>query len=181
MSHHQSYQSLVNKYKNGAQFVKKLGTASTLIQLGIIGFANGWKHLEIPYYTIFAPLLFSLSIYFLIKDFLVFRRIDENIARMILEGVDLEKKNAKLGQFFHNILQSFNIAQILLQRSLLNVVALLCFSYWICQFITEVSSDFVINRSLLNVFLGILTAIAGKIYYDSFKDLTEAKEKIFAK
>ncbi len=182
MNNHQTYQSLVDKYKGGVQFVKKLGTSGLVVQVAIIGFINGWKHLEIGYYKIAAPILFFLSLYFFVKDFITLRRIEENMAQMILDRVELEKQNSAVGKFFHGLLQSFNFTNILVQRSLINVLALGCLGYLIFQFISDVMlPDITISRWLLGLFIWIPGVVICKLYYDSLKILDEAKEKVFAK
>ncbi len=181
MNNSQSYQSLVDGYKGGAQAIKKLGISGLFIQIGIIGFVNGWKHLEIANYEIAAPILFSLSIYYLIKDFFNFRKIDRVYTQMILEGVELEKQNTGLGRFFHNILQSFNFSQTLMQRSLVNALALGCLVYLISQFISDVTPGIVISRWILGLVVWVPSVLACKFYYDSLKLLDETREQVFAK
>lgn len=72
MSNRQNYQTLVSDYKKLAQFTKKLGLSGGIMRFSIIIFISSWKHLEIPYYKLVAPILFSLCIYYFIKDFLTF-------------------------------------------------------------------------------------------------------------
>ena len=117
----------------------------------------------------------------LVKDFLTTRRIEENMAQMILEGVDLEAKNSSFGKFFHGILQSFNFTNILIQRSIVNVLALGCLGYLMLQFIGEINHGVTPSRWFLSLFTWIPGVIACKLYYDSLKVLDEAKEKVFAK
>ena len=181
MSSRQNYQSLVEKHKGGNQIVKKLGTYGMFIQIGIIGAIYGWKHLEIGYYHFAAPILFSVSIYFLVKDFSILRRIEENMAQMILEGVELEIKNPTFGKFFHGVLQSFNLTSILIQRSLVNVLALGCLGYLMIQLIGDMNQDIKISRWFLSLFTWIPGVVACKLYYDSLKCLDEAKERVFAR
>jgi hypothetical protein len=182
MSSHQNYQSLVDRYKKDAQFVKKLGTFGMIVQVAIFGFVSGWEHLKIGHYEIAAPILFSLSLYFLVKDFLTSRRIEGNIAQMILDGVELEKRNPTVGKFFHGLLQSFNFTRVLLERSLINVLALCCLSYLIFRFVGDVIFPGVtIGRWSLGLCIWIPSVVACKLYHDSLKVLDEAKEKIFAK
>ncbi len=182
MNSRENYQSLADKYKSGVQLVKKLGTYGMILQVSTILVINSWKHLQIDYYMIAAPILFSLSIYFFVKDFFTLRRIEENMAQMILDGVELETKNAPLGKFFHGLLQSFNFTSILIQRSLINALALGCLGYLIFQFISDVIfPDVTISRLYLSLFVWIPSVSACKLYYDSLKVLDEAKDKVFAK
>ena len=181
MNDRQDYHSLVDMYKGGAQVVKKLGISGMFLQIGIIGFVTGWKHLEIDYYTIAAPILFFLSIYFFIKDFLTLHRIEVNVAQIILDGVALEKKNTGLGRLFHNILQCFNFTDILVKRSLLNSMAFGCLGYLIAQFISDITPGLVISRWIFSLFIWVPSVLVCKIYYDSLKTLYQAKEQTFVK
>ena len=105
MNIRQTHQSLLEKYDGGNRVIKKLGTTGMFMQVCIIMFINGWKHSGISHYEIGAPFLFCLSLYFLIKDFITTLRIESNMAQMILDGVELEKKNPSVVKFFHGLLQ----------------------------------------------------------------------------
>lgn len=182
MNNQEKYQSLMAKYTSASQTIKKLGTTGMFMQIGIIGFIQGWKHLGIEHYKVAAPILFSLSFYLFVKDFIILRRIEENMAQMILDGVDFEKKNSTVGKAFHGLLQSFNFTNILVQRSLINTLALCCLGYLIFQFISnELLPGISISRWFLSLFVWIPSVIICKLYYDSLKILDEAKEKVFAK
>ncbi len=181
MNIRQSYQSLVDKYKGGNQIIRKMGLYGLFIQIGAIGAINAWKPLQIGYYHIAVPALFTVSVYYLVKDFFVLRRIEENMGRMILEGIDHETKNPALGNFFHRVLQSFNFSRTLIQRSLVNVLSLGCLGYLMLQFVREMNPDVAISQWFLGLFTWIPGVIATKLYYDSLKDLDEAKERVFAK
>jgi hypothetical protein len=117
----------------------------------------------------------------MVKDFLTTRRIEENMAQVILEGVDFEAKNSAFGKFFHGILQSFNFTSILIQRSVVSVLALGCLGYLMLQFIGDINNGVTPSRWFLSLFTWIPGVIACKLYYDSLKALDEAKEKVFAK
>lgn len=181
MSGKQNYQTLVDEYKKSAQFAKKLGTAGMLLQIGIIGFINGWKHLEIPYYNAAAPILFGLSIYYLVRDFLTFLKIEANAAQAIVEGIGLEKAHPRLGGFFHKALQPFNLTYILIQRSLVNVIALGCLGYFISEYIAGITSNFMISRGFVGLCVFVLGLTACKLYYDALKILEEVKAQAVAK
>lgn len=180
MNGSQSYQSLVDKYKGGNQVVKKLGMSDLFIQLSIMGVIHSWRHLEIGYYHIAVPVLFSLSIYYLAKNFFASHRIEGSMAQMILEGIDIETKNSSFGKFFHGILRSFNLMSILVQRSLFNVVVVICLGNLMVQFINDVNPAITISRWFVSLFSWAPGAIACKLYYDSLKELDEAKERVFA-
>ena len=181
MNNRQNYESLVDKYNSGTRVIKKLGMLGMIIQICIIMFINSWKHVGIGHSEIAVPLLFFLSIYFLVKDFTALLRIEGNIARIILEGVALETQNRTNGGVFHGLLKSFNFTNVLIQRSLVNVIALGALGYFMLEFVKGSYPDVSINRWFLSLFVWIPSVIACKLYYDSLKDLDEAKSKAFAK
>jgi hypothetical protein len=171
----QSYKSLVEKYKEAAQLMKKLGLSGGMIQFSILLFINGWKHLEIPYYKLVGLILFSWVIYSFLKDFLTFLKFEKKIAQMILDGVELEKRNTSFGNFFHEVLRDFNLVKVLSQRSLVNLVAVGCFGYFLSQFIADLNPSFAISPRLLVLISGVFTLLTYKLYYDSLKPLAETK------
>ena len=181
MNNRENYQSLVDKYRGGNQIIRKMGLYGMIIQICIIIVIKSWKHVGIGHYEIAGSLLFCLSVYFLVKDFITSLRIEKNMALMILEGVDLEAKNSALGKFFHGALQSFNFTNTLILRAVVNVLALNCLGYFILQFISDVNPDITISRWFVSLLAWIPGVIACKLYYDSLKDLDEAKDRIFAK
>ncbi|NNM43520.1 MAG: hypothetical protein HKM07_04190 [Chlamydiae bacterium] len=149
------------------------------MQICIIICISSWKHSGISHYERGVPLLFCLSIYFLVKDFITLLRIEGNMAQMIVEGVALEAKNGSSEKFFHRMLQSFNFTSILVQRSLINVFALGALGYFMFNFVNDVFPDVHIGRWVLGVFVWVPSVIACKLYYDSLKDLYDAKSKVF--
>lgn len=181
MNIRQNYQSLVDKYKSGNQIIKKMGLYGMIIQICIIMVIKSWKHVVVDHYEIAGSLLFCLSIYFLVKDFIASLRIERNMTLMILEGVELETKNPGFGKFFHGALQSFNLLNTLVLRSVVNVLAVYCLGYFILQFIGDVSPEIAINRWFISLIAWIPGITACKLYYDSLKNLDEAKDRIFAK
>jgi len=181
MNIRQPHQSLLDKYDSGTRVIKKLGTNGMVIQVCIIMFINGWKHSGISHYEIGAPFLFCLSLYLLVKDFITTLRIESNMAQIILEGVALETKNSSNEKIFHQILQSFNFTNILVQRSLVNVIALGAIGYFMLNFVNDVFPEVHVGRWVLSLFAFIPSVIASKMYYDSLKDLDEAKCRVFAK
>lgn len=181
MSAQKQHKSLTDKYKSADRFVKKLGLVGGMMQFSIIMVAFSWKHVPLDHYKVAFPALICLSLYLLAKDFLTLLRVEKNMAQMILEGVELEAKQNGLGNFFHSLLQSFNFTSILVQRSLVNVLALGGLCYLIFQFVGNEIPDVKINRWLLGVLVWIPAVVACKLYYDSLKGLDEAKEKLFSK
>jgi hypothetical protein len=181
MNTRQNYQSLVEKYKGGNQIIRKIGMYGMILQICIIMVIKSWNHVITSYYEIAAPLLFCLSIYFLVKDFVTLLRVEKNMALMILEGVDLEAQNSPLGRFFHGALQAFNFTNTLVLRAVVNVLSIHCLGYFILQFIGDVKPETVINRWSISLIAWIPGIIACKLYYDSLKCLDEAKDKLFAR
>ena len=102
------------------------------------------------------------------------------MAQISLEGVEFEAKNGSSEKFFHSMLQSFNFTNILAQRSLVNVIALGMLGYFMLDFVKDIFPVH-IGYWGLGLFAWIPSVIACKLYYDSLKDLDEAKSKVFAK
>lgn len=148
-----------------------------MIEFAIILFVYSWKHLEIDYYKIIAPILFSLSIFFLVKDFLATRRTEVYMTQIILNGVDLEKKHSGLEKIFTTSLKSFNFNRTLVQRSLINALALGCLGYLIFQFIGEAIPNIKVSRWFLGLFVWVPSITATVLYYETLKVLDKAKEK----
>jgi hypothetical protein len=180
MNAHNQHKSLIEKYKGADKFVKKLGLCGGILQFSIISLAYSWKHVPLDHYKIAFPVLAFLSIYFLVKDFRLLLWIEKNMTQMVLDGVELENKQRSFEKFFHGLLQSFNFANVLLQRSFVNVLALGGLGYLIFQFIGSEFPDIKISRWLISVFVWIPAVVACKLYYDSLKVLDEAKEKVFS-
>jgi hypothetical protein len=181
MSAQKQHKSLTDKYKNADRFVKKLGLFGGMMQFSIIMVAFSWKHVFLSYYKVAFPALMCLSLYLLIKDFWKLLRVEKTMAQVVLEGVELEKKHSGLGKFFHGFLQSFNFANVLMQRSFVNVLTLIGLGYLIFQFIGSEMPDIKISRWILSIAVWIPTVVACKLYYDSLKVLYDAKEKVFPK
>lgn len=102
------------------------------------------------------------------------------MARMILEGIDIEAKNPSFGKFFHGVLRSFNLMNILVQRSLFNVVVVICLGNLMLQFISDINPAITFSRWFVSLFAWVPGVIACKLYYDSLQELDEAKERVFA-
>jgi len=179
MNIQQTNPSLLDKYDSGARAIKKRGTHGMFTQICIIMLINGWKNSEIPYYELGVPFLFCLSLYFLVRDFIYMFRIERNMTQMILEGVALESKNNSREKVFHQILRSFNFTNILVQRSLMNAFALAAIGYFMLVFINCVYPKVFVGRWTVCLFSFIPSVLACKLYYDSLKDLDEAKSRIF--
>lgn len=66
-----NYQTLVDDHRGLLQFGRKLGLAGGTMQFSLLIFANAWKHLELPFYKVGAPLLFAWCLYQFAKDFFI--------------------------------------------------------------------------------------------------------------
>lgn len=100
MSTQQYHLSLPIKYKQSNKQVKKIDMCNLAIHIGALGAIHIWKHLEIDHYQIALPAIFCLFLCFIVANFFRVRRIEENMAMMILEGVDLEEKKFFSRGFF---------------------------------------------------------------------------------
>ena len=145
MSKQKNYQTLVADYKELLRFGRKLGSAGGIMQFSILIFVTAWKHLEIPYFKVAAPILFAWCLYQFAKDFFTFLKVDRYGAQLISDGILLEKKDVSSRKFFHEVLENFNLMKILSQRTLINLLAFGCLGYFFSQFIIELNPDLVIS------------------------------------
>jgi len=175
MNKQNDYQTLIANYKELFQFGRKLGSSGGIMQFSILIFVTAWKHLEIPYFKIAAPILFAWCLYQFAKDFFSFLKVDRYRAQLISDGISLEKKNTSIGKFFHEVLDDFNLMKTLSQRSVVNLLAFGCLGYFLSQFITELNPELVISHGLLVFISMTLTTITCKLYYDSLKSIAEIK------
>lgn len=180
MNNQQTYQFLLEQYNKGTQAIKKLGSTGMIMQVCIIMSINGWQHASIPFYKIGIPILFCLSIYFLVKDFITTLQIETNMIQMILKGVVLEAQKESKEKPFHQMLYSFNLTNILIQRSFINVISLGVLGYFILNFINTTFPNAHASRWILSLFAFIPSVVASKLYYNSLIVLDETKDKIFA-
>lgn len=180
MSSKKDYQTLLDEYKQRAQFVKKLGLSGGMMQFSAIMVVNSLKPLQIPYYKLIAPLVLLWAIYSFTKDFITFLRIEKGVAQIIVDGIALEKRNASFGSYFHEVLDDFNLLKILSIRSLVNLVSFGCFGFFLSRFIADFNPDLAVSHPVLALIAAILTTAACKLYYGALKPLVETKEQVFA-
>lgn len=178
MSDRQNHQTLVRDYKSRAQFIKKLGASGGMMQFSVIVVISSWKHAGMPYYEFACPVLLCWAIYSFVKDFLIFLRVEKDVAQIIVDGVALEKRNITFGRFFHEVLDDFNLVKVLSIRSSVNLIAFGCFGYFLCQFIADLNPHLTISHTVLALGTAILTALAGTLYYDSLKSLVGASNQM---
>lgn len=175
MSREISYQALINDYKGLQHLGKKLGLSGGMMQFGILVFANAWKHLEIPCYSLAAALLFSWCLYSFVKDFYTLLKIDKHSSQTVFNGIAVEKKNASFGNFFHEVLNEFNLLKTLVQRSLVNLVAFGCLGYFCSLLVAELNPGFVINFWLLTFVSGACAILTCKLYYHALRPIVDMK------
>ncbi len=171
------YQSFLDKYRKSTLVIKKISSAGMFVQIGLIGSISGWKHLGIKGYEIAAPILLSLSVYFFIKHFIALLRLEENMGQIILDGVEFEKKNPSEKRGFHSILRSFDFTKILMERCIINVLAVGGLAYFIRDIL---SPEIAISMWFMSLIVCISSAVICKLYSDTLKILDEAKDRIFS-
>ncbi len=181
MSKSTTYENLTNEYFSISKLRKKLDFAGALMQFSLITVLLSWKPAQIGQYKIAAPILLFLSIFYFFRSVSRFRRIEGKKSQTIVDGLEMEKQNG--GQkFFHDILEKFNLKQILLTRFVADLLAFGIVGYLIYQFIVELTPSFSVPRELLiSLFSGGLSAFACKEYYEALKPLAVKKSKITTK
>ena len=175
MSKQRSYQELVGDHRGLLQFSRRLSIASGCMQFSLLIFTNAWKHLELPFYKVGAPILFAWCLYQFGKDFFKFLKADVYGSQIIANGISLENQNASHGKYFYNVLEDFNFIKILSQRSLVNFLAFGCLGYFLSQFIVDFNPNFALSRGWVAVIAAFLTTIACTFYYAYLKPIEETK------
>lgn len=149
-----------------------------MMQFSIILIVISMQHLKMPYYQIVASLLLLWGIYAFMKDFLVFLRVEKAVAQIIVEGMELEKRNIKLGKLFCDALRDFNLMRTLSIRSFVNFAVSGCYGYFLRQFIHEIYPAFTISLSFTILMVAGFTALTCKLYYVRLRPLQEMKASL---
>lgn len=177
-----TYQILINEYFSICKLRKKLDLVGALIQFSLITVLFCWKPAQIGQYKIVSPILLSLSLFYFFRSVSEFRRIEGQKSQMIVDGLTIEKQNKVGKKLFHEILEKFNLRQILIKRFVADLIAFGIIGYFIYQFLLEMVPSLSITRELLiSLFAGGLSIFACKEYYEALKPLAGEKRKIVTK
>lgn len=178
MSKSKTYETLTNEYFSICKLRKKLDFVGALMQFSLITVLFSWKPAQIGLYQFAAPILLFFSIFWFFRSISTFRRIEEKKSQTIFEGLEIEKQTNGL-KFFHDILEKFNLKQILLTRLVIDLLAFGVVGFLTYQFLIELVPRFSIPRELLIVlFSGALSGFASKEYYEALKPLLVKKHTI---
>ena len=154
--------------------------AGALIQFSITSVLLSWKPAQVGLYKIAAPLLLLLSLYFFLRSTSTLRSIEEKRSGMIVKGLEFEE-STKGSLFFHEIMNSFSLKQVLFSRL---IIDLLCFSilgYLTYQFLAEVVPSFSIPKELLMILISSgLSIFSCRECYVAIKPLADKKRFIKA-
>lgn len=180
MSKSQTYENLTNEYLSICKLRKKLDFSGALMQFSLITVLLSWKPAQIGLYKIAAPVLLFLSIFYFFRSISKFRSIEGKKSQTIVDGFDIETQ-AGDSRFFRDILEKFNLKQILLMRLAVDLLAFGILGYLTHQFLIELMLGFVVPRELLIVlFSGALSGFVCKKYYEALKPLAAKKNTITA-
>lgn len=178
MTKSKTHENLTGDYFSICKLRKKFDFSEMLLQFSIISVLLSWKPAQIGLYKIAAPILLFLSIFYFFQSVSRFRRLEEKKSQAILDGFEIEKQGEG-GRFFHDILDRFNLKQILLARLIIDFSAFGVIGYLTYQFLVELVPNFSIPRELLIIlFAGAFSAYACKEYYEALKPLDVRKSTI---
>lgn len=176
----QTYENLTNEYLSICKLRKKLDFAGALMQFSLITVLLSWKPAQIGLYKVAAPVLLFLSIFYFFRSVSKFRSIEGKKSQTIVDGLEIEKQ-AGGSKFFQDILERFNLKQILLMRLMVDLLAFGILGYLTHQFLIELAPSFAVPRELvILLFSGALSGFACKEYYAALKPLTAKKISITA-
>jgi Ca2+/Na+ antiporter len=178
MSNSKTYEHLINEYLSICKLRKKLDFAGALMQFSLITVLFSWKPAQIGLYKIAAPVLLFLSIFYFFRSVSKFRSIESKKSQTIVDGFEIETQSGG-SRFFHDILEKFNLKQILLTRLVVDLLAFGILGYLTYQFLIDVAPSFAVPRELLvGLFSGALGGFACKEYYKALKPLAVKKSSI---
>jgi len=178
MSQNKTYEGLTDEYRSICELRKKLDFSGALIQFSLITVLLSWKPAQIGLYKIAAPVLILLSIFYFFRSVSRFRRIEGKKAQTIVDGFEIETQVGS-SRFFHEILERFNLKQILLTRLVVDLLAFGILGYLTHQFLIELTPGFAVPRELVIVLFSVaLSGFACKEYYEALKPLKAKKSTI---
>lgn len=175
MNTHQKHQSLVSEFNESSQGIQRYKKYAIVFQVGTWSILGILKYLQVQHLYLIAAILFGLLLLTRIIDFKVRRRLDQNMTRITLEGLKLEKQIRD--SFFQDSLRNFGLLRVMLQRSLFDLSALWFFGLAMFRLITEMYPDLSINRGILYPVVGLLGFFVSDLYYKPLKPLVSARQE----
>ncbi len=176
MNAYQKHQSLVNEYQVLVQKIKKSRMLAFVFPIGVWSVLSWLKYLQVGQFYLISTILFGLLLLMRIRDFKHRRWLDQNMTRLTLEGLELEKHTRGLN-FFQNSLDEFGIMRVMLQRALLDIGTLFFFCLATFRLILSVNSEFSISRGIIFPLVGLLGFFMSDLYYEPLKPLADAKRE----
>ena len=177
MNHQKQHQKLIQDYSDHATLARKLNSSGMLIQFGIISAIVCCQKIQIQHDKFVACILFFLSIYFFVKDFFIFRRVESHGIQIISKGIELEKDNGSIDNFFHDVLADFNLIKILSLRSFINMLSFTCLGYLLKSLILDANAKLLLTHwILITLCAGVLSTLACKFYYSLLKPLEKLQK-----
>ena len=174
MDKQKSHEELVDDFSSLNRYGKKKDQFGMFMQISIITVLLSWRPAQMDHYKIAAPILLSLSLYFFLKDFLAFLKIDRTKGVIISRGIKLEEKNTNSGTFFHESLEDFNFLMILSLRSIVNLLSLGILGHFIYQYLIEMNIPIAMNEKVaITLFSTSLSTLALLLYSSTFQPLKQ--------
>jgi len=167
-SHKKEYKKLAKKW-NAHNF------RACLQQLGALEGLYLVSNMEASYVKLLGCALGMLSLFFIGKDYVSLSLLDKEMVDVLLEGIDLEKKNSKLKKFFHDVLKNFSILKILTTRAISTTLFVSILASMMSKIFFGEGSYSESNRIIIGIITVAVGAITCFLYYQFYEPLEEAK------
>lgn len=163
------------EYKKLALLFKKNNMVGLIEMFATLGPLYFVSDITTPYLKPLGCALALLAVFFMGKDYVRSKNLDEKIVRLVSSGVELEKKRPSFDRFFHNILGEFSVARILASRSICTVMCIHFLSSSINKIFVGKDPAVGGHKIILGLFGVVIGAIACIFYYSSYKKINELK------
>ena len=110
------------------------------------------------------------------RDYARSKNLDTKVVRLVLKGIDLEKRKPSFDRFFHNVLGEFSVVKILVTRSMCTVLCVYYLSFSMNKILIGkdvAAGEHKVLLGLIGVAIGVITCI---LYYSSYKEFDEIKK-----
>ncbi|MDN3507095.1 MAG: hypothetical protein P0S96_07695 [Simkaniaceae bacterium] len=163
------------EYKKLASIFKKnnmIGVIEMFATLGPLYYISG---IEASYAKPLGFFFALLAILLMARDYTRSKNLDVKVARLVLEGIELEKKKPSFDRFFHNVLSEFSVIKILVTRSICTVLCVYYLSFSINKIFVGGGSAASEHKLILGLIGAVIGGITCVLYYSSYKEFDELK------
>ena len=180
MNAHQNHQSFVSEYQESAQTVQRFRMYAFAFQAGIWAILFCLRNLHVQQTNLIAVILFGIFLLSRVRDFSLRRNLDARMSQITLEGLNLEQRNPRLGDFFQGVLDQFGMIRTLLLRAIFDFMALYFFTNAAYRLTLDYNLSLAMNMKTFYPALGIIGFFLSDLYYKPLKALVKAKQGAFS-